>query len=475
MAAVKLYQQVADDLKALIQQAVYSPGDKLPSIRQLSTKRQVSIATIQRALEELEVRGLIEARPKSGFYVKMPSKKTSDLETPMVSLVPKTVQIHEFASHIFHQCDAANVVNLGTSYPATQYFPAKHIQQIATKVAKTKIEQVVEVHFTPGHIKLREALSKRLCENACQLAPDDLIVTNGCLEALSLCLRAVAKPGDTVAIESPGFVGLFQLIESLGFKALEIPCHPTDGMSLQALELAIEQWDIKAVAIVPSFSNPLGSCMPVENRQKLVSLLAEFEIPLIEDDLLSDLSFDGSRVKPCKSFDRKGLVLYCSSASKTIASGLRVGWIAPGAYYKEVSYFKTFTNISAPNITQLIVAEFLTSGKYDRHIRQLTGLLARRMFLFQQAIKQYFPHGTHMSRPQGGCILWVALPRAINGYQLFKHAIKQNIAIIPGQLSSTTNKFDHCIRINCACDPVIDIETIVIQLAKIIDELIQLK
>jgi DNA-binding transcriptional MocR family regulator len=472
LTSIKLYQQVADDLKSLIQQAVYRPGDKLPSIRQLATQRKVSIATIQRALEELEIRHLIEARPKSGFYVRMPIKQASNLKIPMASLVPKTVHIHEFASHIFHQCDAKEVINLGTSYPATEYFPAKQIQQIASKVIRTNIAQVVEVHFSPGHIELRKVLAKRLSENGCQLEAEDLIITNGCLEALSLCLRAVAKPGDTVAIESPGFVGLFQLIESLGFKALEIPCHPTDGMSLQALQLAIEQWDIKAVAVVPSFSNPLGSFMPLVKRQKLVTLLAEFKIPLIEDDLLSDLSFDGSRVKPCKSFDEEGLVLYCSSASKTIASGLRVGWIAPGAFYKEVSYFKTFTNISAPNITQLIVAEFLSSGKYDRHIRQLTRSLAQRMFLFQQAIKRHFPQGTHMSRPQGGCILWVELPRSINGYQLFKQAIERKIAIIPGQLSSATSKFDHCIRINCAGDPDVDIDSVILNLSKIIDELL---
>ncbi len=469
---MNLYQQVADELRDLIKQGTYRPGDKLPSIRQLATTRKISIATVQRALEELELRGLVEAKPKSGFYVNMPVGEAKILKTPILPMVPKSIKIHEFASQIFHQCDASNVINLGITYPAAHYFPEKILQQIAAKVVKTRIAEVVEVHFSAGNQELRDVLAKRLNEAGCLLNADDLIVTNGCLEGLALCLRAVAKPGDTVAIESPGFVGLFQLIESLGYKALEIPCHPTDGLSLEALELALEQWNIKAVAIVPTFSNPLGTNMPVENRKRLVEMLAAQSIPLIEDDLLSDLAFDGSRTKPCKAFDKKGLVLYCSSASKTIASGMRVGWIAPGAFYKEVSYFKTFTNISAPNITQIMIAEFLKSGKYERHLRYFTARLAQQMYRFQQAIEKYFPQGTRISRPKGGCILWVDLPQPFDGLKLFEHAIKKGIAIIPGQLTSATNKFNHCIRLNCACDPEVDIEKTIQNLAQMVNELL---
>ncbi|TQV71477.1 PLP-dependent aminotransferase family protein [Aliikangiella marina] len=465
----KLYQQVADDFRDLIANGDFQPGEKIPSIRSIAKQRKISIATVQRSLEELELRGLIEAKPKSGFYVKMQANPRSAVEATLLPMVPKSVEIHEFASHIFHQCDSPDIVNLGTTYPSLKYFPEKYIQQFASKVIRHNINDVVEVHFSPGQMKLRQVLSKRLNQMGCRVTADDLIITNGCLEGLSLCLRAVAKPGDTIAIESPGFVGLFQLIESLGYKAIEIPCHPVEGMSLEALELALEQWPIKAVALVPTFSNPLGTNMPEKNRMRLVELLADKEVPLIEDDLLGDLSFDGSRTRPCKAFDKKGLVLYCSSASKTVASGLRIGWLAPGAYYKEVSYFKTFTNISAPNITQLTIAEFFKSGKYDRYLRQFTGALAKRMYQFQQAIEKYFPQGTRMSQPQGGCILWVALPKNFSGLAVFEAAIKSGIAIVPGQLSSATSKFDHCIRLNCACDPEIDIDSVIQKLAAIIE------
>ena len=455
---MKLYQQLAEQLAELINQRAILPGDKLPSIRRLSMQHKVSIATVQRALEELELRGIVEAKPRSGFYVRMPALEPDNMLSMVIPTAPKPVKIHELASGIFHQCEGYSIDNLGTSYPAPTFYPSNKLKTIASSLVRSNIDAILEVHFSAGNQLLRSELAKRLNLLGCKLTNEDLIITNGCLEALSICLRAVAKPGDTIAIESPGFVGLLQLIESLGFKALEIPCHSVTGLSIEALELALEQWDIKAVAIVPTFSNPSGSTMPQSNRKRLVELLAEREIPLIEDDLFGDLSFDGVPVKPCKAYDNKGLVLYCSSASKTMASGLRVGWIVPGAFYEKVAYFKTFTNISAPNFGQMVVAEFLRSGQYDRHIRQMTKQLAQRVFLFQQYVEQSFPAGTVISRPQGGCILWVALPKPLNGYQLYKKALQKGIGIIPGQLSSASSKFDRFIRLNCACDETIDIE-----------------
>ena len=456
-----LYEDIAEHLINLIRQEHYCPGDKLPSIRKLASYKKVSVATVQRAFELLEDRRLIETRPKSGFYVRMPVEpeiQTSQFKQQLTPLSPEQVKIHELASDIFHRCDHPDVMNLGTSYPAPYYYPVKQLQRLSAKVIKEQMDKVVEVHFSPGVDLLRKSLAKRLGEAGCRIKAEELIITNGCLEALSICLRSVAKPGDTIAIESPVFVGLLQLIESMGFKALEIPCHPTQGLSLPALELALEQWKIKAVAIVPTFSNPLGSNMPEKNREQLVNMMAEKNVPLIEDDLFADLAFDGSTTKPCKAFDKKGLVLYCASASKAIASGFRVGWIAPGAFYQKVEYYKTFTNISAPNFAQLVMAEFLQSGRYDRHLRQMRTLLAQQIYKFQQWIKAYFPPDVHFSHPQGACVLWVDLGKQIDALEFHQLAVEQGIGIIPGQLFTTGNKYDHFIRINCACDPALPLE-----------------
>lgn len=466
-----LYQDIADHIVKLVRLGHYSPGEKLPSIRALAKQQQVSIATVQKAFEQLEDSGLIEPRPKSGFYVRMPIDSDDDsaetFQHQMVPLRPEQVKIHERANNVFHQCDSPDVVNLGTSYPAPCFYPTKQLKKIGAQVVKHQMESVLEVHFSPGVERLRKCLAKRLTAAGCTIGADELIITNGCLEAMSICLRAVANPGDTIAIESPVFVGLLQLIESMGYRALEIPCYPGKGMSLHALELALEQWDIKAVAIVPTFSNPSGSNMPEANRRDLVSMLAKKSIPLIEDDLFVDLAFDGAIYKPCKAFDEKGLVLYCSSASKAVASGFRIGWIAPGAYYHQVEYFKTFTNISAPNFSQMVLAEFLESGGYDRHLRQLRTALAKQMYKIQQYIAAYFPSDTTVSHPQGGCVLWVGLGEQIDAFEFQHLAINEGIGIIPGPLFTTSGKFDHHVRINCACDPDLPLEQAVRTLGNI--------
>ncbi len=452
---VLLYEQVADYLLELIRQGVYRPGEKLPSIRQLARQRQVSVPTIQRAYNLLEDRRLIEARAKSGFYVQVPVAQELQVLAPAITgaVAPKSVSVHDLAISVFHRCDAVGVADLGTAYPSTEYLPVKQLQRISLGVIRGRMAEVVEAHFSPGSEQLRHALAQRLVEAGCQLSAADLLVTNGCQEALAICLRAVAAPGDTIAIESPGFVGLLQLIESMGFKAMEIPCLPKEGISLEALQLALEQWDIRAVAVVSSFSNPLGCSLPEANRARLVEMLAARRVPLIEDDLFGDLAFDGVRAKPCKAWDQNGLVLYCSSASKSVASGLRVGWIAPGAYYNEVDYIKSFTNVSAPMLAQLVIAEFLSSGRYDRHLRQLRTRLAQQVYRFQQWIAEFFPAGTRCSHPRGGYVLWVGLPPGIDAFELHQRAIDKGIGIVPGQLCSATQKYSDYIRINCASDP----------------------
>lgn len=471
MSKTKLYQRIANELKQQISQGAYMPGNKLPSIRSLARQKQVSISSIQKALEELEASGLIQAKPKSGFFVRSRIDSSNSYQAPMITSLPKPVKIHEFASKVFHECEDSRH-NLAIGYPHMAYGPHQQLQKIAAKIVRQQMPELLEVHFSEGNLSLRNILAKRIKESGCLLSGNDLIITNGCLEALSVCLRAIVKPGDTVAVESPGFIGLFQVLESLGCNALEIPCNTTEGISIEALQLAIEQWPVKAVVVISSFSNPLGTRMPEANRKALVDMLAEHNLPLVENDLLAELSFDGSRLKPCKAFDKKGLVLYCSSASKTIASGLRIGWTAPGAFFKEVSYFKTFTNINVASFAQLVIAEFIKSGKYDRHLRHLSSLLSKRMYALQQLIQQYFPADTKISYPGGGSILWIGLPNKIDGYVFFKRALTKGIAVIPGQLSSSSNKFNHCIRINCACDPKIDLEKVIKTLANLAFEII---
>jgi len=269
------------------------------------------------------------------------------------------------------------------------------------------------------------------------------------MEALNLCLRAVGKPGDIIAIESPTFYGTLQAIESLGMKALEIPTDPRDGIIIEALSSSLRRHPVKACLLVPNFNNPLGSCVPDNNKKKLVTLLARREIPLIEDDIYGDLCFGPSRPKAAKAYDTEGLVLLCSSFSKTLAPGFRVGWTAPGRFKSQVERLKFMTSMACTTTPQIAVAEFLRNGGYDRHLRTIRKNLAMQVQRMTDAIARYFPERTKVTRPQGGLALWVELPRWINSLELHREALQQHISIAPGPIFSAKQRYKNFIRLSC--------------------------
>jgi DNA-binding transcriptional MocR family regulator len=467
-----LYRRVANELARQIEEGAYQPGDRIPSIRRQAQQLDVSLATVQNAYELLESRRLIESRPQSGFYVRHPVHADTH-EPPMADdlSLPTTVTIRNEATEVLQRCQGEGILNLGTAIPSPDFLPMKQLQRTIGRVARQHMDEVVMALFSPGLETLRREVAKRMADAGCHVSPQEVVITNGCQEALNLCLRTVAEPGDTIAIESPAYVGLLQAIESLGMKALEIPTHPQDGVSLEALELALNQWDVRACAFVTANSNPMGASMPDENKRRLVEMLAEREIPLVEDDEFGDLNYNGTRSIAAKSFDEKGLVLYCSSVSKSIASGLRIGWCSPGRYENSIEFLKSFSSVSSPTICQLAVAELMTSGGYDRHVRRIQGAYSEQVQRFASAIGRYFPQGTTVSRPRGGYVLWVGLPGAVDTKRLHERALAEGIGIIPGHLFSASGNFRGFLRLNCAVPWSDRVERALITLAHLAVEL----
>jgi DNA-binding transcriptional MocR family regulator len=269
------------------------------------------------------------------------------------------------------------------------------------------------------------------------------------MEALNLAIRAVAKPGNVIAVESPSYFGVLQVIESMGMRALEVPTHPREGLDLEALETAIHRHRVKACVAIPTCHNPLGFVMPDSRKEALVRLLARHEIPLIEDDVYGDLAFAETRPRAAKSFDRDGGVLLCGSFSKSIAPGLRVGWIHPGRFQGEVERLKLLGTLATASLPQWTVARFLESGGYDRHLRRLRVAMARQVELVSQAVARYFPPETCVSRPEGGFVVWVELPEGYDTVALHQAALDSGISISPGPIFSASGRFRHCLRLNC--------------------------
>lgn len=443
-----LYQQVARRIADQIEKGIYRAGERIPSVRRSSEQLKVSIATVLEAYRVLEDDGLIEARPQSGYYVRSRAyyaPAEPDVSSPLGS--PTTVSVTDLALRVLKTARRSDIVQLCLTTPHPEFLPIRRLNRIAAAMVRRDSGTLHRYDFPPGFEALRHQIARRMLDAGCEVSSEDIVITNGCQEAVTLCLRAVARPGDVIAVESPTYYGTLQAIEAFGMKALEIPTHPRDGISLEALELALERHRVRACLLVPTFSNPLGACMPEENRRRLVRLLAEHEIPLIEDDVYADLSFASTHVKAAKAFDRKGLVLYCSSFSKTLSPGSRIGWTVPGRWLTQIEHLKYVNSMAAGTLQEMVLAEFLAHGGYDRYLRSIRPIYAKNAERTIQAVARFFPQGTRVTKPAGGMVLWVELPPKVDAFEYNRRALERNIAVAPGPLFSAKQKYGHFIRL----------------------------
>lgn len=448
----KLYEQVADRLCDAIATGTLRPGDRLPSVRQLSNQERVSISTVLQAYVHLESLGLVETRPQSGHYVRRRERpRPAEPQVSRPATTASAVSVSALVSRVYRAAGDPRVVNLGASMPSPELLPTQRLNRELATLSREAGAVGMEYDMPPGCPELRRQIARRSLEWGCSLGPDEFITTCGASEAIYLALRAVARAGDTIAIESPAYYGTLQAIESLGLKALEISSHPRHGLELEALEAALEKRRVAAVLSVPSFSNPLGSCMPEEHRKRLVALLEKHDIPLIEDDIYGDLFFGPERPRTCKAFDTGGRVLLCGSFSKTLAPGYRVGWIAPGRYRERVELLKFSQTVATATLPQLAIASFLKSGGYDRHLRGLRRRLAAQMEQMTEAIAEHFPEGTCVTRPTGSSLLWVELPTTVDALALHARGLEAGISIAPGPIfSAQPQRYSHFIRMSCS-------------------------
>lgn len=464
-----LYQQIASELTAQIAQGTYRAGERMPGVRALASRRGVSVATVVAAYRRLEDDGLLQARSRSGFYV-CPRRTLPAIEPPRVMKAtrPQLVSGQDMAMALIQAANDPGIVQLGTAVPAAEFLPVQAVARAFSRAMRSHYRLAANYMMPPGLPELRRQIARRMNDAGAAVHADEVVITTGCQEALSLALRAVTQPGDVVAVESPAFYGLLHVMESLGLKALEIPSHPREGIALEALGFALERWKVKACVVVPNFSNPLGFLMPDERKRALIGLLARHEVPLIEDDVYGDLGFAVRRPSTCKALAPDADILHCSSFSKTLSPGLRIGWIVPGRHQARVEHLKYVSSIATPTAPQLAAADLLESGRYERHLREVRGKYAAAVARMSDAIMKYFPAGTRITQPQGGFVLWVELAEDIDGFELAQRALDQGISVAPGALFSASGKYRHYLRLSCATTWDARLERALVTLAKLI-------
>lgn len=445
-----LYEEVATRIASLIDSGTLPPGSKAPSVRKLSVQFDVSIATVLAAYRLLENQRRLKPRPQSGYYV-LPTPTPVFAEPNITSPQPKPTRIEtdDLMMQVFRDHATRNVIQLGAALASINELPVKQVNRMMASIARAQPFASAAYDTPPGCPELRRQIARHSLNFGCALSPDDIVTTCGSQEAITLSLRAVANPGDTIAVESPAYYGILQSILALGMKALEIPTRPNTGPCIDNLTTLLDSQPVKACIFVPNFSNPLGSLMPTDKKRLLVQRLAERNIPLIEDDIYGDLSHAGDRPTTCKAFDTTGNVLLCSGFSKTVAPGLRVGWCAPGRFKNQVIKLKAYTTLATPTLPQLALARYMETGQYDHALRKIRPVFARQIARATELVAQHFPAGTKITRPQGGFVLWIELPPEVSALKLHDNALAHHIAICPGPLFSAKPAYPHHIRLNC--------------------------
>ena len=465
-----LYQQIAAELAKQIAAGIHSPGDRLPGVRGYAGQRGVSVATVVAAYRKLEDEGYVEARSRSGFYVRARNAiQAIEGTSSTVTAPPCPVTGQAMAMALIKAANNPGIVQLGAAVPDPAYLPTNAVARALARIARTERSRAAAYMMPPGAPELRQQIARRMSQTGGAISADDIVITTGCQEALSLALRTCTRPHDVVAVESPAFYGLLHVLESLELNVLEIPADPRTGIALDALGFALDRWPVKACVVVPNFSNPLGYCMSDERKRALVELLTQRGVTLIEDDVYGDLGFENRRPSTCKGLMPQADILYCSSFSKTLSPGLRIGWIAAGEHHRErIEYLKYVTSIASPSVPQLATAELLENGRYERYLREVRGRYASAVARMSDAVMNYLPEGTRISQPAGGFVLWVELPDNVDGFDLARRALGQGVSIAPGTLFSASGKFKNFIRLSCARVWDTRLERALLKLAKLL-------
>jgi len=442
-----LYLQIAEAMARQIRTGTLPRGERIPSVRLLASQHGVSQSTVVQAYRTLEDAHLIEARPRSGYFV---AARPPQLPEPEPSRPPRrsvAVGISALAAKIMSLAHDPDHVSFGAACPDAALFDEERVRRTVSRATQRHRATLCQYPFGAGDESLRRAVARHALRMGCHIDADDVVITSSCLEAITLCLRTVTRPGDTVALESPTYYGFLQILEHLGLRALEIPTHPRTGLSLDALQLALDTQPVKAVLAVPTLSNPVGASMPVAERKRLAQMLAHHQVPLIEDVLYNDLCEDEDRRRAVQSFDAAGQVMLCGSFSKTIAPGLRLGWIAAPAWTERLQGLKAATSGSETVVLQRALADLLSQPGIEAGYRQLRSVVAARMDEARRLISRHFPKGTRMTSPSGGFILWLELPAGIDTIALFEACLAERICIAPGGVFTSTNRFRHCMRL----------------------------
>lgn len=467
-----LYERVAHLVETQISTGALRANDRIPSVRSMSRAAKVSVSTVVQAYVHLENIGLIEARPQSGFYVRPPSALRLPEPRPKITRSRRPVSV---ATEVLDTCREAlarkDVVPLNGAFTSPTMYPTQRLNNLVREVLRDHPTNAGECLLPPGLEELRRQIAKRMALAGAPVDPSHVVITGGTMDAITLSLQVLCRPGETVLVESPTYFGLLQAIEHLSLRVVEVPNHPGLGIDVDAVRNIVRTTKLAAAVLMPNFNNPTGSLTPDDSKREIVETLTSLDVPIIEDDIYGDLHYGSARPSSMRAFDDAGLVISCGSVSKTIALGYRIGWAVSPQFHADIARAKFFSSVASPTLQQFVLAKYYASGGYDRYLRRVRSTLASNSQQFIDAIARHFPSGTRVGRAAGGVVLWVELPGNVDGTELFRTALASRIGIAPGIVFSAKADYRNFIRLSCGLPWTTTLERALEKLGRLVREL----
>jgi DNA-binding transcriptional MocR family regulator len=443
-----LYERIAHRFESGIRSGAIRAGDKLPSVRTLSRAEGVSMTTVVAAFRLLEQRGLVQARPQSGYFAQRPAPERA-LPSSRAAAQARPVAVSDIVAELLDQAAPADAFPLGEAIPSPALLPLKPLARSLARLARSDADALLGRMSNAGLPALRQAIAARMARAGCEVHPDEIIITSGTSESVSLALRVLTQPGDLVAIESPAYYGHLLTAEACGLRAVEIETHPQTGLSVDAFEAACRRKPPKALLVSGNVQNPTGACMPEHEKKRLLAVAARYGVRVVEDDIFGEYArYSGTGCASIKAHDEDGIVIYCSSFSKVISPGLRIGWIVAGDRRDEVMRARMGQSWGCPPLTQAALARMLREASFENHLRRLVRTADQTRMRALDYIGQHFPSGTRVARPAYGFLIWLQLPDGLDALDYYRAALKQRVTVMPGLVFSASGGFKDFIRLN---------------------------
>jgi DNA-binding transcriptional MocR family regulator len=466
-----LYERVARLVEGQIATGALRANDRIPSVRTMSRAAKVSVSTVVQAYLHLENVGLIEARPQSGFYVRVREAAQLPQPRPKIARSRRPVSVaQEVIDMIREALVRPDILPLNAAVTSPALYPNRRLNNLIRDVLRGNPQHAGQLITPPGDFELRRQIAKRMAIAGAPTDPAHVVITGGAMDAITLALRVLCQPGDTVMVESPTYFGVLQAIEYLRLRVVEVPNNPGLGIDVEAVRNVVRATKVAAAVLMPNFNNPVGSVTPDDAKREIVEILTGSDIPIVEDDLYGDLHYGSVRPASLRAFDESGLVISCGSVSKTIALGYRIGWAVSPQFHDEIARAKFFASVAAPTLQQLVLARYYASGGYDRYLRRVRTTLAGNAQHVIDAVCRYFPPGTRVTRPAGGVVLWIEMPKSVDGTELFRTALASRIGIAPGIVFSAKADYRNYIRMSCGLPWSTTVERAIEKLGKLVAE-----